>query len=513
MVCDKFEKYSSIIFFSLLGISMVFLLFWIHQTMFWYQGDMEKIYLNAINYVAGNYIGWEPEGYLYRWPHQNGLTLLIVILLRFFNDGQIFELFYYFNVISYLMVILLSYSSLKLLFPQNGVAQIQGIFIMLFLPMTFFCMQMYGNMIGFAWGVGAVYFVFRYLQKNNTWFIIIAAFCMMMSIIFKQNYLIIMIGLLFLLCFDAISVCIKTVFYKIVKIILFLVIVLIGIQLPSLYFSIQTGLEISTGNSKFAHIAMGLQETENIYGWYNTFNDNVFIENQFDTYKTAEASKRSIEQSLQYFASNSKDAWSFFNHKLASEWNNPTFESFHIQNRRNTALELSPLVKSTIYDGGKINILLTYVFDINHSILLFGILLYFVTAKNVKLTQLLYAVLFIGAFLFFLCWEAKSMYVLPFFFMLIPYSFIGYQNCVLQGKLKIRFPEKAERKHALLIRHCQISGWNRIHTTIIILAILSICIAVSDSSWIRESFKMTENTQSFYNYIHQYNSNFLWLKF
>lgn len=63
-------------------------------------------------------------------------------------------------------------------------------------------------------------------------------------------------------------------------------------------------------------------------------------------------------------------------------WNNPTFESFTLQSNKVSNVELSPLVKSTIFDDGKINILLIAFFDVCQSLYLFGILMYLITEKN-----------------------------------------------------------------------------------------------------------------------------------
>ena len=63
-------------------------------------------------------------------------------------------------------------------------------------------------------------------------------------------------------------------------------------------------------------------------------------------------------------------------------WNNPTFESFTLQSNKVSNVELSPLVKSTIFDDGKINILLIAFFDVCQSLYLFGILMYLITEKK-----------------------------------------------------------------------------------------------------------------------------------
>jgi len=71
----------------------------------------------------------------------------------------------------------------------------------------------------------------------------------------------------------------------------------------------------------------------------------------------------------------------------------------------------------------------------------------------------------------------------------MPYAFMGYR--ILADQFK-------ERK-------MQIS-----------LAILALCIlfiGFSNAKWIKSSFKIDQDTEDYYEYIHQYNHNFMNLRF
>ena len=269
----------------------------------------------------------------------------------------------------------------------------------------------------------------------------------------------------------------------------FLIFVLLGNQIPGFCIEQMSGIEIDKGNSKWAHVAMGLQESDMAPGWYNCYNENLFIAKNYDTEETAREALSSIKASLRNFASHPSYAWEFFHKKLASEWNNPTFECFHIQNSRNTSLELSGFILSTINDGGKVNILLIYGLDILQSVLLFGILMYFLHTKDTDGRLLIWAILFIGAFLFWMFWEAKSRYVAPYFMFLFPYSFMGYKI------VAERFREK------------------RIYLSLCVLALCIMFIGSSNAFWVKSAFKIQGDTEDYYEYIHQYNHNFMNLRF
>lgn len=485
-------KYGNVIFVGMLLLMTGFLVFWITQTQFWYSSDMERIFQCAARFREGDFSDWQPGGYLYMWSHQNGLFLLVVFLLHFFSVGTSFSVFYSINIFFYVITIVALWVCVRMLFEARDVNCVQILMLLCYLPYGFFCTFMYGNIIGFGFATVSMALALWYLRKRKITGLLGAAVCMVLAVVFKQNELIVFIGISILLFFD----CLETKapeWKRILALLGFMAVVLAGMKVPNMIVGQMTGVEPGAGNSKLAHIAMGLQDNEMRPGWYNGYNIELFEANNYDKEATSEAALANIKETVSGFVTDPASAWSFFNRKLASEWNNPTFECFNIQNARSTALDLSGLVKSTIHDGGKINILFILVFDIIQSVLLFGILMYLISADKAGWEQLLFCLLFIGGFVFFAFWEAKSQYVVPFFFLLIPYAYLGYR-------------ELAQR---LLAKE----KWNKLYAGMVMLAVLIIVITVTDSRFVQDSFKLHRNTDMYYEYIHQYNQNFMNLRF
>jgi len=337
--------------------------------------------------------------------------------------------------------------------------------------------------------------------KEQHWIKLAAsALCMIMAIVLKQNQLIVLVALVILFVFYWINNPQNKIKF-LMQIVVYMVVVLIGIKAPDFMISRITGFELDAGNSPWSYIAMGLMAEENTTpGWYNEYNVDIFIENDYDHDATENAARGDALELLHKYVENPAEGWRFFNRKLASEWSNPTFECFGIQNARGTNLELSGMIKSTLNDGGKINIILIYILDIFHVIILFGALLYLIMDCNAGWDKLLYLILFIGGFLFYLMWEAKAQYVVYYFLLLIPYSVLGYLEILAKGTLKKQ-------------TGTAVFGWNKLHTTLTLLFVLVVFIAFSDAQWVMDSFKIHTDTEAYYNYIHQYNSNFVNLRF
>ena len=483
-------QYGHILFGALTFLVFVFLIWWVTQTVFWYYGDAEWMYRCALELLEGNFSQWEPGGYCYMWPFQSGTVLLIAGILKFFSVGQSFYLFPMICIAFYIITILSLYATLRMMFTEEALVNLQGIMLILYVPYGFLAMCMYGDLIGYGWGALAIFHAVKYLNYDKTRNIIYSGICLSLAICFKQNCSILLVGILILLVMKQLLHWKKTDICRgLLCVAAFLLIVAAGTRLPGVIIHQLSGLDMPAGNSKWAHLAMGAQESGKAPGWYNNYNAEVFERNHYDTGKTAAESKDALKESLIYFAEHPDYTWEFYNKKLASEWNNPTMECFHVQNFRNTAKELSSFVKSTINDGGKINILAIWYLDVAQSVLLFGILMYFLHGGDADYKQLLWGLLFMGAFAFWMFWEAKARYVAPYLLFLIPYSFMGYR---------------------ILIQK-----WREQRVFLSVLALLTLVgfLHFSEAGWVTKGFKINQDTESYYEYIHEYNSNFTNLRY
>lgn len=480
------ERFEKVLVPAGMLFSAVFLIWWMSQTQFWYWGDEEKIFQCAQQYLAGDYRGWKPGGYAYMWKHQNGMILFVAGLLRFFEAHTVFWIFRLLNILFYELTIFFLWRTFGRIFADRRLGVIQAAMLLLFFPYGLYCVMFYGNVIGLGFAVLAVYLTVVYLETGGGGYLCGSAAAMILSIIFKQNDAIILVGLFLLLLLQPMGER-KLTLKKAGAAAAFVAAVVLGVQVPDVLVEACTGMDLSgAGNSMYAHIAMGLQDSEDAPGWYNTYNEAVFAECGYDKKETARAAKHSIVETLQYYADNPGEGWFFIHRKLASEWNNPTFEGFHMQNARMTAEELSPVVKSTINDGGKLNILLTFFLDIYESVVLFGILLYLAAAKDADVKHLFFVLLLIGAFVFFAVWEAKGRYVAPFYLMVLPYAAAGYQTLCAGGRGR----ETAKR-------------------TVLVMAVLAFFIYISNVDVLNDSLKLGTQSEEYYEYIHEYNSNFM----
>jgi hypothetical protein len=492
---DFIARHGNLILSAVFAAVLVSLGAWICATRYWSSGDMEKVYQYAGMLKSGDYSGWLPGGYPYMWSQQNGLILYVFVLLKLFRRNSVDMVFYFTNLFCYGAAILAMFLIIKNLSGRASRGFVSKLMILLYFPYGFFVTLLYGNVIGFSFSLWAFALLLKYFDRKKTAYLCGSCACMIMAVIFKQNELIFFVGICILLLWNLFYDAGRTGRARIkasILVLLYITAALVGFGIPEFIIERTGNIEIDGGNSKWANVAMGLQECDKAPGWYNSYEEEVFEANGYDGEATAAEAKSNLADRLRYFGENPAYAWKFFNKKLASEWNNPTFECFHIQNWRGSSLELSSFVKSTINDGGKMNIILIWILDIAQSVTLFGVLMYLIGCDEKDMRKWMFVILFIGGFVFFTFWEAKCRYVIPFYLMLIPYSYPGYR--LLAGQLK----EK---------------GFGRLKKACAVLAVVILFIAVTDNQTVCDAFKLNEDTEAYYEYIHEYNHNFEWLRF
>ncbi|MBS4827834.1 MAG: hypothetical protein KH128_01965 [Firmicutes bacterium] len=168
---------------------------------------------------------------------------------------------------------------------------------------------------------------------------------------------------------------------------------------------------------------MGLQDGKMAPGWWNGYNNQVYLNNNFQYDTTKKAVIEEIFHTVKSYTEDIGATISFFVKKIASEWNNPTFQTLWMMSEREGKSGLDWL----IYGNGKI--IYTVVVNILQSWILIGSFLFAILRKkNGTWEETLLVITFIRGFIFHLFWEAKEIYTLPFLVLLIPLSIVGYNE-------------------------------------------------------------------------------------
>ena len=211
-----------------------------------------------------------------------------------------------------------------------------------------------------------------------------------------------------------------------------------------------------------AYFAMGMEETEGKYGWYNGRNVGLFRDAGYDREQTVLDARETMKASIGEFQNSKRYLIRFFAGKFLSQWGDPTCVSMREmeETRRHTG-ELPKLVDSLIFGTG--SRILQWGMNVTHSLIYLGLTMYLLSvagsvlrrkqklgmlakngqqAPNAQQTQkkaqkqehrlrtvsepeILLVLFLVGGMLFHQIWEASGRYTMRYYLTMLPLAAWG----------------------------------------------------------------------------------------
>lgn len=199
------------------------------------------------------------------------------------------------------------------------------------------------------------------------------------------------------------------------------------------YLRFRTGFSLGPGLPKSSWLVMGSKESRRGCGWYDNWPEWVTDASGGDMELANEKSLIELRRQYQGYLHDPASAARFFFRKTASQWAEPTFESLlsysHIWDEAGRIKGGAFL--ASVYEGA-LRPAIIFWDDAFQNLVYLGALAFLLGqcfgkkgGAKVPLYALLPVVVFLGGFLFYLFWEAKGRYCLPFFLMLLPAAACG----------------------------------------------------------------------------------------
>ena len=431
---EKLNGYSwlNCLLYFLLGI------LWILITRMPPISDQQKILNIAEQMVMGIYTQFQPNsGYLWRYPDRMGIVYYYYLITSVFGK-------YNYLVIQICNLIVASIG----LFFVKKLADVFwskectcigiGIQIsyMLFIPYLLYITFIYGTTLGFVFSLLAIYMEALYLKQRKIKTAILSALFIGLAVVFKTNSMIMLIAMVLFLFYDLFiehKECKKTILF-------FIMIISVQIfftQSIHLIMISKSSYEVSKGMPKLNWVAMALQESRYAPGTWNGYSVSLYEKANYDYEDADQLAVESIKKTLHSFWNDKSEAVRWLGRKQAAQWNEPCFGAIEISRNRTGPSSMPKFAKSVI--NGRLGYYIIIYQNYLQTIILFGCLMYFILtkSKNIKRETLILGVVMMGGFLFHIFWEAKNQYVLPYFWIIIPYCVKGYQMVILRIRLVI----------------------------------------------------------------------------
>ena len=396
--------------------------------------DSWIVYAMAKQLAAGDLSIINPTtSYMSYYPQQIGLCAFLSVFIRILGLFKVSVEEFHFLAALYgifeSITIFFLYKTINNLFESP---KINFIFLYLSLfnfPYIVYSSYIYGEIPALMFFSVGAFFLTRLFKENGRPLlnIVLSTVSLALSVWVRKNSLILIIAVLIVLLFEAMSQKNFT---------LLLSALLIGIASFSIlpltvkYYEAKAESTLSTGVTALSYVAMGMQETSgegaSNPGWYNGFNFDTFEDSGYDTNLANEISKEAIKNRISEFKADPKEALDFYKGKFITQWVDGTY--FSLESTYVYYGERSGLLMSVYYGNGKTYYV--YLCNLYQAIVFLGAFLYTLTGlfrmHKEPLWKSVLLIAVFGGFLFHMIWEANSRYILTYACLLVPLAAAGY---------------------------------------------------------------------------------------
>lgn len=372
------------------------------------------------------YTDFETGDYLFVFPFQTGIVLYFQLLSFLFGNGN----HVVFQLVNCLWIALSYYLFMKIaaiLWGERSSHRSWTVVLgILFTPYLLYATFLYGTVVGMAFALLAFYMMLLYEKSPRIQYLLISGLSMGIATVVKSNYMIFMIAALIYLALKLLqdrASGVRKAAPRLFLIAALIVCFLVGRFGVDAYIRSMNGGQEVKGIPMTAWITMGLQDGKAAPGWYNGYNNGVYIENDYDYDRTSEAVMEEMKRIIRGYPKDIRTSVSFFIKKISSQWNNPTFQSLWILEERSGKGGLDWL----LHGNGRYS----YIFWVNllHTWILAGVLLYAILRfKKSSVEEIILPLTFTGGVMFHFFWEAEGLYAILYFPLLLPLAVCGYKE-------------------------------------------------------------------------------------
>ncbi len=445
-------------------------------------------------FSRGDYSSLQEGGYLFVYPFQVTYVLIGQVLQALCGPSN-YLVYQLLNVVSILCNLYFLYQITWELFHDRKVCAVMQLLSMGCWFYYVFATFIYADLWSFAVQSAAFLLEIRYLNRRRLRDIIGAGICITVATLLKTNCYVALIAMILILLMDAVNAAVSVAAENAGASgntagtaaagnaeasgnagALILRTVLLGVMFVVLTKGAQSAVNLGTaraagiekmpeGVPSAAYFAMGMEETEGKYGWYNGRNVGLFRDAGYDREQTVLDARETMKASIGEFQNSKRYLIRFYAGKFLSQWGDPTCVSMREmeETRRHTG-ELPKLVDSLIFGTG--SRILQWGMNVTHSLIYLGLTIYLLSvtgsalrrkqklrmpAQNSQQAQngqqvqkqaqhlhtvsepeILLVLFLVGGMLFHQIWEASGRYTMRYYLTMLPLAAWGI--CRLIGR-------------------------------------------------------------------------------
>ncbi len=383
--------------------------------------DSLSMFDAAARFARGDYAPLlEADAYFRAYPFQLGYTALIELCVRLFGDGAL-ACMQLLNVLS----LCAAYAAIYRLAGRLFEEPVQILLILLLFCLAqpaLLCTFVYGILPGLALSLWGIERLTCYLQKGRPGALCAAALFIALAVLMKYNCLIAAVAMTVTLALHALRQRRPRVLCAAAAMLLLPLLAQGGVKTM---YEARARTALGPGMPQTAWLAMGLSQGEGrSAGWHTASWLDAFYASGCDARATGALARDGIKNSLWRFSEDPGSALRFFGDKLLSQWTEPTFESVWVSEVREHDGARSAWVRA-VFDGAPGEALAAFMNAFQSIVYCFAAAGFWAIRKRGGLAHLPLALTVLGGGLYHMLFEAKSMYILPYYVMLFPYAAYG----------------------------------------------------------------------------------------
>ena len=407
---------------------------WVIITQYVPGSDQLDVLSSAYKYGNGAVDMVQAGGYLDKWPHNIGITTIERLLAMVVGDFNITFL-QLLNVIG----IMLIYKKMVDTWDRVGGSRLSQICTLvcgiIFYPLIMYASFVYGNIWHVTFALVAFDSELDFLEKKKYTSIIKCSIALGLSFLIKASAMIFLIALIIFAIVKGIMEKVDA-FKTLAMIVALCVVVIVFSSFPKWLLTKTTGEEIRD-DGIWSFVAMALQEDGTAPGWYNGYCLNVYYDNNRDAELAEKLAKEETINRLKYLFSDKHNAFEFFSKKIASMWNEPTYESYWVNQVRTHRVIFPKWLDS--FMSAKGYTIASRLFSVFQLLILTGTVSWFLFEEKKEFINKSFLLLcFVGGFTFNLMWETKSQYAITYYIMLFPFAIAGYEMLFDKGIVGVK---------------------------------------------------------------------------
>ncbi len=393
-------------------------------------------------FSSGNYNSFQQGGYLFVYPFQVTYVLIGQVIAAAFGPSN-YLVYQLLNVVSIVCNLYCLYRIAWELFHSQRICLVMELLSMGCWFYYVFATFIYSDLWSFAPQTAAFLFMICYLRRRKWSDILWAGIMIAAACLLKTNCYIALIAMVLTLLVDGILP--KTEneddadqgMIRLGRAVLTVILLLTLCQgskwAVNKAVAKAAGLErLPEGTPAITYLAMGMQEAEGKYGWYNGRNVGLFREGEFDRERTTQLAIKSIQKSIAEFRNSGRYFVRFYLGKFLSQWGDPTCVSMRELEETNRHTEASPLEESLIFGSG--SQVLQWGMNVIQTIIYLGVCIYLGSRligllgrehKSPSLCEFLIVIFILGGMLFHQLWEASGRYTMRYYLTMLPLAAYG----------------------------------------------------------------------------------------